>query len=162
MIFQFLGILDRVLFLSIKNGKFYYSYNNLSVSYFGTYNKTSKNYKLGMQQKYKSKQDILSNLISQSFDIVVLSETPSILPMMTIEIPIKYVKDSIELHGKGYTPDGLFLSSFNYDQCNAGHGIAGVTCKGKRYLYNGWRSKINSSIIKLFQKSHAIFSHLIG
>ena len=34
--------------------------------------------------------------------------------------------------------DGLLLSNFNRDACNKSHQISGVSCNGKRFMYNGW------------------------
>jgi len=35
----------------------------------------------------------------------------------------------------------MILSNFNDDVCNSRHSIAGITCNGSRYLYNGWTDK---------------------
>lgn len=43
-----------------------------------------------------------------------------------------------------YILDGMMLANWNYEACQKGHQIAGVTCSGKRYIYNGWiRSTID-------------------
>jgi hypothetical protein len=46
--------------------------------------------------------------------------------------------DKIEYNGSVYKVDSVLLSNFNIDQCNMAHQIAGITCKKKRYMYNGW------------------------
>lgn len=37
-----------------------------------------------------------------------------------------------------YKLDSMILSNFNDKECKLGHSIAGITCNGGRYLYNGW------------------------
>jgi len=39
--------------------------------------------------------------------------------------------------------DSMMIHNFNAKECNAGHAIAGITCKSKKYLYNGWTHKTN-------------------
>eukprot|EP00959_Pyramimonas_sp_CCMP1952_P402538 8435324-Pyramimonas_sp.AAC.1 len=34
--------------------------------------------------------------------------------------------------------DGSIIANFNYGACHKSHAIAGVTCGGERFLYNGW------------------------
>lgn len=48
------------------------------------------------------------------------------------------VRDKIFFNGEAYINDCLLLSSYNSKNCNKSHAIAGVTCEGKRYIYNGW------------------------
>ena len=50
------------------------------------------------------------------------------------------LSESIKLGGHTYVVDSLMLSSMHPDaDCNIpGHSIAGVTCNGQRYIYNGW------------------------
>lgn len=45
---------------------------------------------------------------------------------------------SMTYNGHEYIIDSVYLGNFNDDLCNMGHAIAGVTCKSKRYIYNGW------------------------
>ena len=37
--------------------------------------------------------------------------------------------------------DSLYFANYNIEEIEAGHVIAGTTCKGKRYLYNGWHAR---------------------
>lgn len=46
--------------------------------------------------------------------------------------------------------DGLLLTNFNRDACNKSHQISGVSCNGKRYMYNGWLLN-NKSSCSLFE-----------
>jgi superfamily II DNA or RNA helicase len=38
----------------------------------------------------------------------------------------------------GHILDSVILANFNIDVCTRGHEICGITCRGKRYVYNGW------------------------
>jgi hypothetical protein len=37
-----------------------------------------------------------------------------------------------------YKLESMLLNNHNSDSCNMGHALAGVTCRGQRYMYNGW------------------------
>ncbi len=41
-------------------------------------------------------------------------------------------------NGETYKLDSLLLTNFNFDTCYKSHMICGITCNGKRYIYNGW------------------------
>jgi hypothetical protein len=47
----------------------------------------------------------------------------------------------ITYNGMKYYLDSMILSSYNPRACDAAHAIAGVTCNGDRFLYNGWSKK---------------------
>lgn len=49
--------------------------------------------------------------------------------------PQKVIKTS--LNGI-YHLDSQYAANFNSDICKSSHAIAGITCKGQRYVYNGW------------------------
>ena len=51
------------------------------------------------------------------------------------------VQEKIRVFGKIYRVDSLLLVNFNTTECKKGHEVAGVTCGGKRYLYNGWMKR---------------------
>jgi hypothetical protein len=46
-------------------------------------------------------------------------------------------------HGGRFVIDSLMLANFNQSICQKGHAIAGVTCGGRRYMYNGWSAHTN-------------------
>lgn len=48
------------------------------------------------------------------------------------------LKPELELEGTTYINDALLLTNFNIQYCKKGHDIAGLTCEGERYIYNGW------------------------
>jgi hypothetical protein len=67
---------------------------------------------------------------------------------------IKYDKNltkfkSFTLNDNYYELDSCILSNYNSDIINKGHAIAGIKCKGKNYVYNGWiKQTIDPSMIK--------------
>lgn len=55
----------------------------------------------------------------------------------------QYIKlaETITYNNHKYIADSMLLVNYNQDVCKLGHEIAGVTCSGKRYMYNGWLSR---------------------
>ena len=48
-----------------------------------------------------------------------------------------------------YSQDSVLLSNWNDNIINKGHSVAGITCEGERYVYNGWsRTTIDPNIIE--------------
>jgi len=50
---------------------------------------------------------------------------------------IKSMKEKIFFKGIEYNLDAVLLANWNRNKGN-GHAIAGITCKKKKYIYNGW------------------------
>lgn len=79
-----------------------------------------------------------------------LSKVPDVLLIMTKKAtdakfyPKHYYKEKVSFkpvityNGHKYVADSVILANFNQYMCNSGHEIAGVTCQGERYMYNGW------------------------
>ena len=58
----------------------------------------------------------------------------------------------IKYNGKKYFLDSLILGNYNKHACTRGHQVAGVTCNGDRFLYNGWtRQSTDKAMAKNFQ-----------
>ena len=51
------------------------------------------------------------------------------------------IQERIFVLGKTYRVDSMLLVNFNTEECKKGHEVAGVTCGGKRFLYNGWMKR---------------------
>jgi hypothetical protein len=49
------------------------------------------------------------------------------------------MKDKIKYRGCEYHLDSVVLE--NWNQIESGHAIAGITCEGYKYIYNGWTRK---------------------
>ena len=56
----------------------------------------------------------------------------------TGQISNEKLGEKIEYKGYTYIVDALLLTNFDTTKCNDLHQIAGVTCDGERYMYNGW------------------------
>jgi len=50
---------------------------------------------------------------------------------------LKSMKEQIFYKGVEYNLDAVLLTNWNVNKDN-GHAIAGITCKKKKYIYNGW------------------------
>lgn len=50
----------------------------------------------------------------------------------------KPLQHEITVNNNKYVADGFMLANYNIDSCDMAHEIAGVTCGGKRHIYNGW------------------------
>ena len=150
MLFQFLGIKDKIVFIAWRKGKYYFSEVN-DYSYKGIYDSKNGKHlfeKIGEKKKRPSKYLRAPGnydfapwmaLDYNDYDMVVVSEiSPITSRYYTRDFPMTMENDKLNIFGIPFTVDSLLLMNFNKDVCNKGHEIAGVTCKGKRYLYNGW------------------------
>ena len=50
---------------------------------------------------------------------------------------LKSMSEKIYYNGAEYNLDSVILTNWNINKYN-GHAIAGITCKKKKYIYNGW------------------------
>jgi hypothetical protein len=55
----------------------------------------------------------------------------------TTKSELTSMRENITYHGSEYKLDSVILSNYNIRK-NHGHAIAGITCKSKKYIYNGW------------------------
>jgi hypothetical protein len=54
-----------------------------------------------------------------------------------------------------FIQDSILLSNWNNNIINRGHSIAGITCEGERYVYNGWtRTTIDPNIVKKIEANN--------
>jgi hypothetical protein len=51
---------------------------------------------------------------------------------------ITSMNDKIFYRGSEYHLDSVILENWNSIELGEGHAIAGITCKGNKYVYNGW------------------------
>ena len=146
MFFQFLGVHDKVLFLNKgedKEGKIKY--------FFGVPNAYDFKSKIirGENVPYALERDKLKhperftmtlfrNLDFNKFEVILVTTGLPFHP--SLEVPCVVEKDKLKFDSEQvvFKADAVLLSNFNRDTCGKGHKIAGVTCNGKRYLYNGW------------------------
>ncbi|AGE51575.1 hypothetical protein PBCVCviKI_490L [Paramecium bursaria Chlorella virus CviKI] len=58
----------------------------------------------------------------------------------------------IKYNGYRYYLDSMILGNYNARACESGHAIAGVTCNGGRFMYNGWtRGTVDKGMAKSFK-----------
>lgn len=94
--------------------------------------------------------DLNDKLLGEYIDdpkilIIVRRKNDTIIPEEITKEGLKSMREKIIYNGKNYTLDSVILVNRNQDKVNkTGHTIAGITCKGKKYIYNGWtRVKMN-------------------
>lgn len=155
MLFQFLEIKDKIVFITWRKGKYYFSEVN-DYSYKGIYDSKKGRHlfeKNGEKKKLPSKYRRAPRnydfapwmaLDYNDYDMVVVSEVSPIATRYydVSEFPMTMENHKLNIFGIPFVVDSLLLMNFNRDVCNKGHEIAGVTCKGKRYLYNGWVKRL--------------------
>ena len=143
--FDYLGISDRVLFTYQEFGEFYVARPSLYSIKAKLKKKTSiQGHKYEYEIEYtKRKAPVSYNKI----DIIIGSDslsgifTPSKKNIIIPDLKIDTKTLDVQIKKNKYTVDGLLLNNFNTDTCDLRHTIAGITCKNKRYMYNGWMLK---------------------
>ena len=129
-LFKFLGILDKVLFVSIFNGKYFFSRAN-NYEYSVSWDAQKKQYKLVADMKtWKSIWEVFNNFKISEIDLVVMSTNPA-FTLSPKQLPIEFEGDKIDLFGVKFKADSMLLTNFNHKQCDTTHKIAGITCKNK-------------------------------
>ena len=137
-IYKLLGV--KVLFLDLNDKLLYYSkYNNVSVN-----NVINNNFKININFKYVSKEKVLEKFENPDVVIVNYSENIPIeylpyyykVPENSPFYKIVSLDDNIIINGMNYEQDSILLG--NWNNTIGGHSIAGIKCKGYKYVYNGW------------------------
>jgi hypothetical protein len=138
-IYKLLGV--NVLYLDLKDDLLFYSkYNNTYVD-----NKViTKDHKIKILFKYVSKEKVLEKL--ENPDVIIINCTKSLnndlpeyykVPKDSPFYKITKLDDNVIIKGMNYQQDSVILSNWNRTGIG-GHSIAGIKCKGNRYVYNGW------------------------
>jgi hypothetical protein len=155
-IYKFLGV--SVLFVDKIGDDLYYSlYNNTKILnlHFGEiYLKYEHKSIETINRKSKNPDVIIVNFNDPDIDI---ANYPSWYKLdgakyKTILDSIKNGEDNINYENNLYINDSILLSNYN-SAYKGGHAIAGITCRGDRYVYNGWtRTTIDKNITNLWIK----------
>jgi hypothetical protein len=104
--------------------------------------------------RIKVNRDNLVKPSNTDFDVVLVSTifANEVDPKGNLHGPNTVVKenfvlkDTIQISGQTYVLDSVLITNFNKDICSKGHDIAGLTCQGEKYIYNGWiRNTVDSS-----------------
>lgn len=84
--------------------------------------------------------DLNDKLLGEYIDdpkilIIVRRKNDTIIPEEITKEGLKSMREKIIYNGKNYTLDSVILVNRNKDKVNKnGHTIAGITCKGKKYI----------------------------
>ena len=153
-LFRFLDISDKVMYVTQQGEKYYFDHANIykyegilinaNPRIAGDYrNLESDSPRLQyLASRYATTENTSSQKM-KNIEVVIIGKGLAFDRMddkKTDEIPLFHNSDTnFSLPGLGdFSLDGLLLRNHNQNQCSKGHQIAGVTCEGKRYLYNGW------------------------
>ena len=154
-IYKLLGVKVLYLDLDFKTKKLYYSlFNNVEVVSFDNrgisiINKI-KNFSTIIKY-FKNPDVIIINII----DNIIVNRYPSWYKINDNYIYSKYneiinfstLNNEVNNNKDIYVQDSVLLG--NYNSNVGGHSIAGITCKGDKYVYNGWtRTTIDPNIKK--------------
>ena len=134
-LYNLLGI-DYRMFDYANSSKLAYSYYNMEYDLFkyeyenGEYIRRLIDIKKQMYI-YKKDTSTPTILIIRVFDGGILSQ--NMIQDETIKKELTSMRDEIKYNGKTYILDSVILSDNNIK-----HAITGITCKGIKYIYNGW------------------------
>jgi hypothetical protein len=137
-LYNLLGI-DYRMFDYANSSKLAYSYYNMEYDLFkyeyenGEYIRRLIDIKKQMYI-YKKDTSTPTILIIRVFNGGILSQ--NMIQDETIKKELTSMRDEIKYNGKTYILDSVILS--DNKSC---HSIAGITCKGIKYIYNGWTRK---------------------
>jgi hypothetical protein len=129
-------------------GKLWVSMDNIETikTMQNEYNKTAKDIYKNSDKHNKYLVDLKNKTNFKNIDVLfvrILASVPGNLFDSATRLPTgallydKELQEEIEVKGSKYKLDGCILSSLARES-KVGHCVAGVTCNGKRYLYNGW------------------------
>ena len=138
-VYKLLGA--KVLFLDYKDNLLYYSkYNNTVVNN----SLGKKGPSIEFTVKFVSREKVLEKF--ENPDVIIINFTKNIIS----DIPEYYkvpkdspfyniisFNDKVAIKGMNYIQDSVLLSNWNRTEIG-GHSIAGIKCKGNKYVYNGW------------------------
>jgi hypothetical protein len=72
----------------------------------------------------------------------------TLIPEGDAKTNLTSLNDKIYYLGVEYHLDSVILSNWNKEILNKGHGIAGITCKKNKFVYNGWtRTSMDPSMV---------------
>ena len=141
------GIFYHNLYYSYMNEEFdNLIYNNVNRSIEETITPNKEVKYSDIEEKYMKgeinpPQVLIVNV--SSYDIALTESTYfskfpyAVVKYGTTKVELTSMRDKITYHGSEYKLDSVILSNYNIRK-DHGHAIAGITCKNKKYIYNGW------------------------
>jgi len=152
-VYKLLGVNVLYLDLNPDTKKIYYSlYNHVNV-------KTINNKDIYIDFIYKSSEKVNEKIANHDIIIInILQEKhikqdnfyPQHYLIQNELINISSLSDIVKVKQDTYIQDSVLLTNWNNNTYDIGsHSIAGIKCKGEKYVYNGWtRTTIDPNIIK--------------
>ena len=143
-VYKLLGV--NVLYLDIVDNDLYYSlFNNI------TNIKITKGANVTFNIKFVKEQKVIEKFKNPEVIIITNYDRNSSNKIKyhqhyKVDRNSKLYKKAINLedeivsdNGIKYVQDSILLNNWNKGENNiGGHSIAGITCRGNRYVYNGW------------------------
>jgi len=152
-VYKLLGVKVLYLDLNQKTKKIYYSiYNNTKLIKM-TKNVINFDYIFKSALKVKEKiadHDIIIINILDDKNIKKASYYPPHYLIENNEInELLNLNENVKIKNEEYIQDSVLLTNWNNNTYNiGGHSIAGIKCKGEKYVYNGWtRTTIDPNIV---------------
>ena len=167
-VFRFLNVKEKVLYLSIneklskygnyyelplknsyvkdvhaaKNNSFVITYEQ-DVTKLPQQNPYHKFAKINQNNKFVSNHDVEiphKYFYFKDFKRTELVLIPTDIDIICLDImDVSNVPhDVLKFKNGTFILDSMMISNFNRNTCGKSHQIAGITCKSKKYLYNGW------------------------
>ena len=137
---EFLGVSDKLHLDAVDNKDgtctLYYSnlYNDYNIKTVTRHDKKAYviNYKYNEKVVMPKKKE---------YDVITVRFSKELHSNANLFQKNVKIDEVLKVAGTSYVNDSLLLTNFNISTCGKGHDIAGVTCAGKRYMYNGWMRK---------------------
>jgi len=157
-VYKLLGV--NVLYLDIVGDDLYYSlFNNINNIQISNDNGIKFRYKFVKEQTIKDKFNNPEVIIINHYN--KKADKAKYPPYYKVDRNSKLYENAIKLedelvsdHGVKYVQDSIILNNWNQGENNVGgHSIAGITCKGGRYVYNGWTRTTIDPNIKNFDEN---------
>ena len=140
------NIMDKHLFYSYMNIELFdtYNYELIGNIYTGTYKYSDFQYN---DNDLDIPEILIVNLREDDFTSLFKKIYPNtIISDDVTKGQITSMNDEILYRGRKYHLDSVSLANFN--ETEGGHSIVGITCKKKKYVYNGWERASNDPAMK--------------
>jgi hypothetical protein len=147
-LYKLLGVDYKVFDYSVIGKHLYYSYLNVEFKP-PIYRVFNKMMRITLQPNYTLKY-VEEHMVAPHVLIVIAHEKKETANIYNKHFPHTFIpegitktnltslNDKIDYLGVEYHLDSVILSNWNKEILNKGHGIAGITCKKNKFVYNGW------------------------
>jgi hypothetical protein len=147
-LYKLLGVDYKVFDYSVIGKHLYYSYLNdeFKPPICKVFNKMMKitlqpNYTLKYEEEHMVAPQVLIVIAHEKKETANIYSTyfpHTFIPEGITKTNLTSLNDKIDYLGVEYHLDSVILSNWNKEILNKGHGIAGITCKKNKFVYNGW------------------------